>query len=100
DWIECKNLSKALWLHQQHARRNDPACRMSCKMAEYDAQRIERCQPVQRMLRHGVVGKFDGGFRPIAVAATAPINSDHPQAAGKQGCGEFDPVLAGEIAMD
>ena len=49
------------------------------------------------MLLHRVVGVIGCGLRPIAFTAAAPVYPDHAQAGGKQRCGEFDPVLAGEI---
>src|SRR6476646_9404129 len=52
------------------------------------------------MLLHRVIGVTGRGLRPIALAAAAPVDADHPQPAWEQRCGELDPVLAGEIAMD
>jgi hypothetical protein len=38
--------------------------------------------------------------RPVTFAAAAPVDADHTDAVGKQRRGEFDSVLAGEIAVD
>src|SRR4051812_5558699 len=73
---------------------------MGREMAVLDAQRIERCQHVQCMLLHGIVGIVDRRFRPLAVATAAPVDPDDPQARRKQRRGELDPVLACEIAVD
>ena len=93
-------LSKALRLHQHHAGRDDASGGMGRQVTERNFQRIERGQHVLRMLLHRIVGIVGSRRRAIALAATPPVDPDHPEAARKQRCGEFDPVLAGEIAVD
>src|SRR4051812_21023661 len=73
---------------------------MRGKMAELDFESIERRYHVFSMLLHGVVGIVGIRCWSIAFAATAPIDANHTQFAGKPQCGKFDPILAGEIAMD
>ncbi len=63
-------------------------------------QLIEGGQHVEGVLAHGIVGEIGRRLRPIAFAAAAPVDPDHAEAAGEQWGGEFDPVLAGEIAVD
>ena len=98
--IEREDPAEALRLHQHHARRNDAAGGMGGEVTERNFQRVERRQHVLRMLLHRVVGIVLGRRRAVAFAAAAPVDPDHPEIAGKQRCGELDPVLAGEIAVD
>jgi hypothetical protein len=70
------------------------------EVAEGNVQLIERGQHVARVLAHGIVGKIGCRRRPVTFAAAAPVDADYTHATGKQRGGEFDPVLAGEIAVD
>ena len=69
-------------------------------MTEGNLQLIEGGQHVEGVLAHGIVGEIGRRRRPVAFAAAAPVDADDTHAAGKQRGGEFDPVLAGEIAVD
>src|SRR6516225_12480344 len=52
------------------------------------------------MLLHRIVGVVGRGWRAIALAAAAPVDTDHADAAGKQRHRVLDPLLAGEVAVD
>src|SRR5262249_9437943 len=57
-------------------------------------------QHIERMLLHRVIGITRRMLRPIAFAAAAPVDPYHPEVTRKHRCGELDPVLAGEIAVE
>ena len=73
---------------------------MGREVTEGYSQLIKRRQHVKRVLAHGIVGKIGCRRRAVAFAAAAPVDADHTEAGGKQRGGEFDPVLAGEVAVD
>ena len=69
-------------------------------MTERNGEFIQRGEHIRRMLLHGVIGVVAGWNRSVAVSAAAPVDADHTNAAGKKRGSEFDPVLAGKIAVD
>src|SRR5260370_1635448 len=100
DWIKSEHPSKAFGPLQQHTRRDNAARGMGREVTEGYSQLIKRRQHVKRVLAHGIVGKIGRRRRSVAFPAAAPVDADHAQAARKQRGSEFDPVLAGEIAVD
>jgi hypothetical protein len=100
DRIQREHPSKAFGLLEQYTRGDDAAGGVGGEVAEANVQLVECGQHVERMLAHRIVGEIGQRLRPVAFAAAAPVDADHTDIAGKQRGGEFDPVLAGEIAVD
>src|SRR3981081_3777648 len=73
---------------------------MRCEVAKRYLQLIKRCEHVECVLTHGIVGIVGVRTRAIALAAASPIDADHPEVTREEWRGEIDPLLAGEIAVD